>query len=101
MGDEYDRQRHSDRIVATLYRLDPDKLAAIRRAASGMTRCPECDALNPADQRKCFRCGAKLYYDLTEEEKPKDEKQCEDRREQEQKDQDSKPRDDSRAPPYY
>jgi len=76
MGDEYSRQKHNDRVVATLYRLDPDRLAAIRRATSGMTRCPECDALNPANQRRCCKCGAKLYNDLPDEEKPKDEGQA-------------------------
>ena len=73
MADEYDRQRHEDRVIAALYRLDPDKLAAVRRAMTGMTRCPACDALNPADQRRCHKCGANLYYDLPDEKKPEDQ----------------------------
>jgi len=99
MGDEYEKQKHEDRVIATLYRLDPDRLAAVRRAASKMTRCPECDTLNPADQRKCYNCGANLYYDLPDEEKPKDEGEQEDVTEQ--KDKKSKPEDDSESPPYY
>jgi len=74
MGEEYERQRHEDRVIATLYRLDPDRLAAVRRAVSGMTRCPECDEKNPADQKRCYKCGAKLYPDLPDEEKKEDEK---------------------------
>ena len=75
MGDEYEKQRHHDRVLATMYRLDPERLAAIRRAATGMTRCPECDALNPADQKKCYKCGARLYYDIPDDEKPKETEQ--------------------------
>lgn len=59
---------YHDMTIATLYRLDPDKLAAVRRAVSGMTRCPECDALNRADQPRCERCGAKLYPEVPDNE---------------------------------
>ncbi len=55
---------YHDLTIATLYRLDPEKLAAIRRAVSGATRCPQCDALNRADQRRCDKCGAKLYPEV-------------------------------------
>jgi len=99
MGDEYERQRHEDRVLAAMYRLDPDKLAAIRRATSGTTRCPECDTVNPADQRKCYKCGANLYYDLPDEEKPKDEGKKDEV--YEPKNKESKPKDDSKSPPYY
>jgi uncharacterized paraquat-inducible protein A len=70
MGDKYDQEKHEDRVIATLYRLDVDKLAAVRRAASGRTRCPECDSLNPASERKCLKCGARLYYDIREKKEP-------------------------------
>jgi methionyl-tRNA synthetase len=59
---------YHDMTIATLYRLDPDKLAAVRRAVSGMTRCPECDALNRADQPRCEKCGAKLYPEVPDNE---------------------------------
>jgi uncharacterized paraquat-inducible protein A len=70
MSDERSPAYH-DLTIATLYRLDPDKLAAIRRVISGVTRCPECDALNRADQPRCDKCGAKLYPEVkdTEEER--------------------------------
>jgi uncharacterized paraquat-inducible protein A len=48
-------------LVATLYRLDVDRVRAVRRAVSGTTRCPECDAVNPASQRTCKACGSRLY----------------------------------------
>ena len=48
-------------LAATLFRIDVDRIRAVRRAASGMTRCPECDAANPADRRTCKACGARLY----------------------------------------
>jgi len=98
MGDEYERQRHEDRVIATMYRLDPDRLAAVRRAATGMTRCPACDTLNPADQKRCNRCGANLYYDLPDEEKPKEEGQKEEETDLDKK---SEPEDDRDKPPYY
>lgn len=62
---------YHDNALAIMYRLDPEKLAAIRRAVSGMTRCPECDAINRADQPRCDKCGAKLYPEVkdTEEER--------------------------------
>jgi uncharacterized paraquat-inducible protein A len=50
-----------EHIAATLYRLDVDKVKAVQRAASGKTRCPECNSLNPADRRFCRACKAKLY----------------------------------------
>jgi uncharacterized protein with PIN domain len=52
----------------TRLRHDPERLAALKRVMTGNTRCPECDALNPANQRRCGECGAKLYPDLPDEE---------------------------------
>jgi uncharacterized paraquat-inducible protein A len=49
-------------------RCDPERLAAVKRIMTGNTRCPECDALNRADQMRCDKCGAKLYPDLKEDE---------------------------------
>ena len=99
MGDEYEKQRREDRLIAMMYRLDPDRLAAVRRATSGTTRCPECDTLNPATQRTCYKCGAKLYYDLPEEKKPegKDKKQ----EEEAHPDEAHRPVDGGQKPPYY
>ena len=57
-----------DYRLATLLRMDPEKLAAFRRVVSGVTRCPKCDEPNKADQKYCNRCGALLYPDLEEEE---------------------------------
>ena len=75
MADEEENPAYHDMTIATLYRMDPEKLKAIRRAMTGMTRCPECDALNRADQKYCDRCGAKLYPDLVyEEDKEKKER---------------------------
>lgn len=68
MADEERREGYHDYSLAAMYRLDPDKLAALRRAVSGTTRCPECGAMNPADQKRCEKCGAYLYPDLEEEE---------------------------------
>jgi len=68
MGDEKENPAYHDMTIATLYRMDPEKLKAIRRAMTGMTRCPECDALNRADQKYCDKCGAKLYPELEYEE---------------------------------
>lgn len=73
MDDEERPPAYHDNTIATLYRLDPDKLKAIRRAVTGMTRCPECDELNRADEKWCSKCGAKLYPDLDyEAEKPQE-----------------------------
>ncbi len=55
-----------DYMLATMLRVDPDKLAAVRRAVSGVTRCPRCDEPNPASERHCFKCGSPLYPDLEE-----------------------------------
>jgi len=56
-------------------RFDPDRLAVVKRSISGKTRCPECDALNRADQETCDRCGARLYPgDRKEEDKQKKQK---------------------------
>jgi len=50
-----------DYMLATMFRLDPQKLAALRRATTGITRCPECNERNDASRRFCSKCGAKLY----------------------------------------
>ena len=70
MSNEEDRENpaYHDMTIATLYRLDPDRIAAVRRAISGMTRCPECDAQNRADQPRCDKCGAKLYPEVPDNE---------------------------------
>ena len=54
-------EKDKDAFIATMYRLDPDRLKQMRRIASGTTRCPECDAKNPAGERHCLKCGARLY----------------------------------------
>jgi rRNA maturation endonuclease Nob1 len=73
--EEERRESYHDNFIATMHHLDPDKLAAVRRVISGMTRCPECDALNRADTKFCVKCGAKLYPELDyEREKPKEER---------------------------
>ncbi len=66
-----DRPAYHDAALATMYRLDVDRLAAIRRAVTGMTRCPECDALNLASQPRCDKCGAKLYPEVPDNEQEK------------------------------
>jgi uncharacterized paraquat-inducible protein A len=58
-----------EELAATLFRLDVDRVRAVRRAASGTTRCPECDAVNPADRRTCKACGSRLYPVEEEDEK--------------------------------
>ena len=65
------RESNHDNLIATMYRLDPERLAAVRRAISGVTRCPECDALNRADQPRCDKCGAKLYPEVPDNEEEK------------------------------
>ena len=67
MSDE-DPPSYHDWTLATMYHLDPERLAALRRAMTGMTRCPECDALNRADQPRCDKCGAKLYPEVPDNE---------------------------------
>jgi uncharacterized paraquat-inducible protein A len=73
MTPEDQHPAYHDNMIAIMYRLDPEKIAAVRRAISGMTRCPGCDALNRADQGHCIRCGAKLYPEVKDEESPKEE----------------------------
>lgn len=70
MTDEEGKENpaYHDMTIATLYRIDPERIAAVRRAISGMTRCPECDALNRADQQRCDKCGAKLYTEVPDNE---------------------------------
>jgi uncharacterized paraquat-inducible protein A len=65
------REKDHDNVIATLYRLDPERLAAVRRAISGVTRCPQFDAPNRADQPRCGRCGAKLYPEVPDNEEEK------------------------------
>lgn len=55
------RVKDKDAFIAAMFRLDPDRLRQLRRIASGMTRCPECDSVNPAAERMCVKCGARLY----------------------------------------
>ncbi len=55
------QEKERDALLATMYRMDPDRLRQLRRIASGVTRCPECDAANPAGERLCRKCGARLY----------------------------------------
>ncbi len=50
-----------DYRLATMLRVDPERLASLRRATSGITRCPNCDEPNKADQKFCIKCGAALY----------------------------------------
>ncbi len=66
---ENKKKARSDRIgrLAELMvrnRYDPERLASLKRAVSGKTRCPECNEINPAGQETCDDCGAKLYPDL-------------------------------------
>lgn len=56
-------------LAATLFRVDVDRIRAVRRVASGATRCPQCDSVNPADRRFCKNCGARLYPVEEENEK--------------------------------
>jgi ribosomal protein L40E len=90
---------YHDMSLATMYHLDPEKLAAIRRIVSGMTRCPECDALNPANQKRCDKCGAKLYPEVKDDEPPKKEDEVYVPPEKQKKTQDKAS--DSDKPPYY
>lgn len=62
-----------DYRLAMLLRLDPERLASLRRAMSGMTKCPNCGESNRADQKCCEKCGAALYPDLETEERDKAE----------------------------
>lgn len=61
-----------DAMIATMFRTDIERVAALRRAVSGKTRCPECDAVNPANQRRCDKCGSLLYPELRDEEERKE-----------------------------
>lgn len=54
-------RKDKDAFLATLYRIDPDRLRQLRRVMSGVTRCPECDHQNPAGRSTCAKCGARLY----------------------------------------
>lgn len=66
--DRQQRAFEKDYAIATMYRLDPERIAAVRRAVSGKTRCPECDAVNPANQPRCYKCNAKLYPEVPDNE---------------------------------
>lgn len=59
--EEDHRTKDKDAFLAAMYRLDPDRLRQLRRAMSGVTRCPECDSVNPASEKRCVKCGARLY----------------------------------------
>ena|GEM_PF-2426208 len=52
-----------DFVLATMMRIDPERLAALKRSMTGKTRCPHCDELNPAENRYCLKCGRALYPD--------------------------------------
>ena len=79
MSDNNQKCEYDDKIgrmaaVVIRNRCDPERLAAVKRILTGNTRCPQCDALNPANQKQCDRCGARLY---PESRIPKDEKEPE------------------------
>ncbi len=59
----------NDYRLATMLRVDPERLAALRRSMSGKTRCPNCDEANDADRKFCAKCGAALYPDLEAKER--------------------------------
>lgn len=63
-----DRMGRIAELVAR-QRYDPQRLAAVKRAMTGKTRCPECDEINPADQERCEHCGARLYPEIRRKEK--------------------------------
>ena len=50
-----------EHMISTMYRIPVDRVKAVQRAMSGKTRCPQCDAVNPANRRFCKACNAKLY----------------------------------------
>lgn len=68
--DDYQPVEH-DAFLATLTRSNVDRIRAMRRIMSGVTRCPHCDAVNPANLRLCSKCGRVLYPVEEEEEKRK------------------------------
>ena len=48
-------------LYAQMYRVDVDKVRAVKRALTGKTACPNCGKINPADKRTCKACGVRLY----------------------------------------
>ena len=68
--DDYKPVEH-DAFLATLTRSNVDRIRAMRRIVSGVTRCPNCDAVNPASLKTCSKCGRSLYPVEEEEEKRK------------------------------
>lgn len=64
------RRKDKDAFIATMFRLDPDRLRQLRRIASGVARCPECGASNQADRSTCAKCGARLYPVEEADERP-------------------------------
>jgi hypothetical protein len=57
--------------AVTRNRMDPDRMEALKRSLTGMTRCPVCDSLNPADHKFCEKCGAYLYPEMRYEDEEK------------------------------
>lgn len=48
-------------LYAQMYRVDVDRVRAVKRALTGKATCPNCGEVNPADRRMCKACGEKLY----------------------------------------
>lgn len=61
MSEERRESGNKDNFLAALTRINPERLAALRRISSGVARCPYCDAVNPPENRFCDKCGQKLY----------------------------------------
>jgi uncharacterized paraquat-inducible protein A len=71
LSNDRDGGSYHDLTIGTLYRIDPERLAALRRCMTGVTRCPECCTVNRADQPRCVKCGAKLYPEVEDSDEEK------------------------------